>query len=874
MPTSQITGSVTSGVVLTSGAFYDPVTVTGTGTVTNSGYGKGIYAGTLWTVINYGNVQGGPDSGATAIWFQNGGYLTNETTGSVSGATNGVVAISGAATVDNSGNIAGYNAIYLYSGGSVTNESTGTISGGAGSYAHGIFVRNDPGTLTNFGSISGNSGVWLNAGGSLSNQSSATIYGAVNGFVVLGGAGTVDNQGSIGSGNTGIYLNNGGSVTNEATGTISGDSKAIRSNDVATIDNAGAISSGNTGIYLDNGGSVTNESTGTISAHSIGIVSSNAPLIVANSGYIYAKGAAAISASYASTLLNSGAIVSGRNGAIRFNGGGYISNASTGTIAGNAFGISGKNDSTVVNAGRITGINDGVDLSSGGSLTNLAGGYIMGGGNGVDIQSGVATLENAGTIAASAGFHHYAVKLASGDTLIVDPGAVFGGYVKAQGTGDTLELKAGATAGTINGLGASYSNFYGFQTVTIDSGASWDIAGTGAGLSASTFAGFHAGDRLDITDLGFNAAYTTSFDSASYVLSIIGSDGTTVLDSVQMSGSYAGHTFTLADDQSGGTYVEEDGVACYLRGTRVMTGEGPVAVEHLKIGDLLVTPEGLKPLKWIGRRAYAGWLAFGNPEIQPIRFKAGSLADNVPCRDLLVSPEHAMLIDGVLIPARHLVNGTSIVKAEAMDEIQYFHLELERHSVIFAEDAASETFVDDDSRGMFNNANEFRKLYPDAPVAEAQYCAPRVEDGYRLEAVRRVLGARAARLSPEGTAAASLLQGYLDSVSLTSVEGWAYDPAAPDQPVMLAIIANGAVIGRVLADSHRQGLADAGFGDGCHAFSFALPQGFAPGMAHVIEVRRESDWSNLTDSPMVLETDGADFGSLPPGIGAYRVGIA
>jgi hypothetical protein len=150
------------------------------------------------------------------------------------------------------------------------------------------------------------------------------------------------------------------------------------------------------------------------------------------------------------------------------------------------------------------------------------------------------------------------------------------------------------------------------------------------------------------------------------------------------------------------------------------------------------------PLKWIGRRAYAGWLAFSNPDLQPIRFAAGSIADAVPCRELLVSPEQAMFIDGMLIPARLLVNGRTIAQAEAMDEVQYFYLELDRHAVIFAEDAASESFIDDDSRGMFNNMYEFHALYPDAPVpAWPDYCAPRVEDGYELEAVRRRLRARA-----------------------------------------------------------------------------------------------------------------------------------
>jgi hypothetical protein len=320
--------------------------------------------------------------------------------------------------------------------------------------------------------------------------------------------------------------------------------------------------------------------------------------------------------------------------------------------------------------------------------------------------------------------------------------------------------------------------------------------------------------------------------------------------------SFAGEFFHLARDSGSGTDITENGIACYLRGTLILTDRGKVPVENLCIGDRLVTAAGEgMPLKWIGRRSYYDWLAVGNPEVQPVLFKPGAIADHVPSRDLLVSPEHAMFMDGVLIPARHLVNGRSIVCVKGQEEIEYFHLELDRHAVIFAEDAASESFVDDDSRGMFHNAHEFRALYPDASRGGyAAYCAPRVEDGFELEAVTRKLAARAARLRPDGTIApALLLRGYLDGVTRTTVEGWAYEPDAPSRPVTLAILANGAVIGRVVADRPRPGLAEAAgiAGDG-HAFRFELPMGFADDTRHEVEVCRESDWMPLIQSPAVL----------------------
>ena len=182
-----------------------------------------------------------------------------------------------------------------------------------------------------------------------------------------------------------------------------------------------------------------------------------------------------------------------------------------------------------------------------------------------------------------------------------------------------------------------------------------------------------------------------------------------------------------------------EGAPCYNRGTLITTEHGDIAVEALVIGDRVVTRDGCaKPIRWIGRRSYAGRFLKANVQMHPIRFAAGSLKDGLPRRDLLVSPSHAMFLDGLLIPAACLVDGIGITWDHGLDVVEYFHIELDAHDVIMAEGAESETFLDDQSRQLFHNASEFEALYPEA-APPGRFYAPRVEDGFLLDAIRAKL---------------------------------------------------------------------------------------------------------------------------------------
>lgn len=166
--------------------------------------------------------------------------------------------------------------------------------------------------------------------------------------------------------------------------------------------------------------------------------------------------------------------------------------------------------------------------------------------------------------------------------------------------------------------------------------------------------------------------------------------------------------------------------ACFMRGTAILTSKGERMVEDLQIGDLLVTRSGaLRPIKWVGRYPYKRTDA-SKPWVQdalPVRITKSALAPNVPDRDLFVTKGHAFFIDGVLVTAGSLVNGKTITlyPSEEFTVLEFFHIKLETHDVIFAANAPCETLLGVNENAV--NFAEYTRLYGE-PVADEAPCYP------------------------------------------------------------------------------------------------------------------------------------------------------
>jgi hypothetical protein len=186
--------------------------------------------------------------------------------------------------------------------------------------------------------------------------------------------------------------------------------------------------------------------------------------------------------------------------------------------------------------------------------------------------------------------------------------------------------------------------------------------------------------------------------------------------------------------------VQSSNWTCLLAGTLIATPGGERAVEDLRPGDPVLTPEGEEvEIRWIGRQSAIAMLA--GPEAVPVLVRAGALADGIPMQDLCVSPDHAILVDGVLANARALINGITILPMpQPPAQIDYYHLELDRHRLILANGASVESFVDDVSRSTFDNVDDWyaRGLAPLSGVA-----LPYV----KAKSARQLPGATAGRLA-------------------------------------------------------------------------------------------------------------------------------
>ncbi|WP_166143820.1 Hint domain-containing protein [Methylosinus sp. RM1] len=223
-------------------------------------------------------------------------------------------------------------------------------------------------------------------------------------------------------------------------------------------------------------------------------------------------------------------------------------------------------------------------------------------------------------------------------------------------------------------------------------------------------------------------------------------------------GSYVGPNVDLYYDPRQQAYLQDTGVqksplaatnfsatvTCFVTGTRIRTTRGEIAVENLRVGDLVVTTEGReRPIVWIGHRKIDCTGRAQPRDAWPVRIAAGAFGENRPARDLYVSPGHGLCVECVgeaLIHAQSLVNGATITRVP-VETVDYWHVELESHDILIAENLPSESYSATGERGFFLHIQG-------SPASErrldSDFCRPFASPAM-IAAVRERLVARAER---------------------------------------------------------------------------------------------------------------------------------
>lgn len=325
--------------------------------------------------------------------------------------------------------------------------------------------------------------------------------------------------------------------------------------------------------------------------------------------------------------------------------------------------------------------------------------------------------------------------------------AVFPSPIGAQTltSGGTIDIGSGASMDVAGSVDANIDlNFSGGTANVLSLDA---VSTTNTTAFAGTVGSFGAGDTILLPNIpsSLNAVTTTgSYDTSSHVLTVSVGGGTAVAIDLTGSGLTASNS-VLVESASSGVEL----VTCFAAGTLITTQRGDVPVETLLPGDPVITPlrEAAEPVVWIGRRRIDCRRHPAPHRVWPVRIRAGAFGPGQPYRDLLVSPNHAIYADGVLIPARCLVNGSTVQQVE-VEAITYYHVELPQHDVLLANGLAVESYLEANDRGTFANIAGPTMLHPDltALTWEGLGCAPLVMVGSQVDAVRARLGTAAEQL--------------------------------------------------------------------------------------------------------------------------------
>ncbi|GBR47554.1 hypothetical protein GCM10007871_03270 [Gluconobacter roseus NBRC 3990] len=267
------------------------------------------------------------------------------------------------------------------------------------------------------------------------------------------------------------------------------------------------------------------------------------------------------------------------------------------------------------------------------------------------------------------------------------------------------------------------------------------------------------GGHIDIDSLQYAGVAKAAINGDTLVVTEGGTSYT-----IDLEGDYSGYHADLTEDRDGSTVVTlaKGSEICFLPGTMITTPSGTTAVEVLRIGDEVTAWVDGSPVSrkitWVGsKRVRAQGGASADLSGHPVRILKDAIATNVPNKDLLVTPEHCLFIDGRFVPTRMLVNGRSVFYDRSISVYDYFHIETENHFVIMADGMLTESYLDTGNRRTFTQHGEVASLGGRQKSWEQDAAAALTVDRATVEPMFRQIADRAIAAGLENHEAAAEL---------------------------------------------------------------------------------------------------------------------
>ncbi|NVN44694.1 Hint domain-containing protein [Asaia siamensis] len=705
------------------------VTVFTSGTVTVSG--PVILGAATLNVTSGAVVDGLVQTKGGIINVQNGGILRNSTL--TDGTTN---ILSGGLT---SGNTGDSQKTIVSAGGSSVNDKYATVTGAA-----------DTVTVMNGGYITG---------ADLANTTMSAVAGAIVGTFTShdGGMVRIYSGASVGTGatvtenlatdaqrykqallNGSIWsaVNVGGTTVYQSAGiTVSGP--VVLNATTRLIITSGAVASGVLGAAAGGNPTITVMSGGTLldSTINAGIVTVSAGGITSANNFngntiTYATGAKsqddefyAVGVTARAVSIQAGATVIGATVET-----GMTLNAVAGaTLSNVVIGSGGK----VTSAGAsITSNTSNVTISS--TLVTSNNQYTNGnisGGNWSAVNISGVTYYQSGAVSLTGPVFLTAAN------LTITSGATVDGMLQAQFGTPTITVQSGGKL-----LNSTMNNGYivvqngGYMSGNYGNSADVSIASGGSSVNDTFYTTYGGNDTVTVAAGGYIEGPSISNTTLTV------SAGATLVQPLNVG---AGGIAVIAG-------VSE---ACFLAGSMIRTPTGEIAVEDLSIGDEILTLDPrtgatiARPVTWIGGgEIHASRVLAADLSGFPIRVLKDALGDNVPHKDMLVTAEHCLYLDGAFVPVRMLVNGRSVFYDMSETRYRYYHVETAEHSVIWADGVLTESYLDTGNSLRMDRDDTVVRLPKKGITWQSHAAAPLMVDRSVIEPLSRRIEARAAQM--------------------------------------------------------------------------------------------------------------------------------